>query len=229
MLLGSRQGVPAEASKNARDSLVGALLECIRNPAHQRYVTATDLLTTFQAKTFVTVPPGILEGLKLTVGSSPQIETAATTRDLPKITLPPRTAIRTEEVDRLHAILVSQGRLWLHASSGLGKTTLAILLARSQRVSWRFADLRDLSEPALRSVLSGIAISFRESGARGLILDDLPAEPSNVLVFAIGQVARAVADSDGVLIVTSTKPPPPQAQRCIGAQYRGGSTGPVPY
>ena len=166
VLLGSRQGVPAAASKNALDSLVGALLDCIRKPAHQRYVTATDLLTTFQSKTFVTLPPGILEGLTVSVWSSPQIEIAATIRDLAQISLPPRTALRTEEVDRLHAILVSQGRLWLHASSGLGKTTLAILLARSQRVSWRFADLRDLSEPALRSVLSGIAISFHESGAR---------------------------------------------------------------
>ena len=71
VLLGSRQGVAAAGSKNALDSLVGALLECIRKPAHQRYVTATDLLTTFQSKTFVTVPPGILEGLTVPVGIIP--------------------------------------------------------------------------------------------------------------------------------------------------------------
>jgi hypothetical protein len=209
VLFGSRQGVSADASKNALDSLVGALLKCIRKPAGQRYVTTAELLSTFQSKTFVTVPPDLLEGLKIPVVTSPQIELTATVRDLAHFGPPPRTAARTEEVIRLHAILVSEGKLWLHGSSGLGKSTLAILLARSQSVSWRVADLRDLPEPALRSVLSGIANGFRQSGARGLILDDIPADPSNALVFAIGQVARAVAGADGALIITSTKPPPP--------------------
>ena len=194
MLLGSRQGVPAEASKNARDSLVGALLECVRKPANQRYVTLADLLTTFQRKTFVTLPPGLLEGLAFDKGAPPQIETGSTTRDIAEINLTSRSALRSAEVNRLHATLVLQGRLWLHGSSGLGKTTLAVLLARSQAVPWRFADLRDLSEPALRSVLFSIAINFRESGARGLVLDDLPSESSNTLIFAVAQVAQAVAD-----------------------------------
>lgn len=209
VLLGSRQGVTAEASKNALDSLVGALLKCICKPAAQQFVTRADLLTTFQSKTFVSVPPGILEGLAIPAASSPLTEIGAATRDLGQIRLAPRAAPRTEEVGPLHAILVSQGKLWLHGSSGLGKSTLAVLLARSQCVLWRFADLRDLSQPALRSVLSGIANSFRQSGARGLILDDIPAEPNNALVSAIGQVARAVAEADGVLIITSTKAPPP--------------------
>ena len=209
VVFGSRQGVPAQASKNALNSLVGALLDCIRKPASSRYVTASDLLTIFQSKTYVTVPPGILEGLTIPQASSAFSEVQAATRDLVLVSLPPRVAPRTNEIHRLQSILVLEGTLWLHGSSGLGKSTLAVLLARSQSIAWRFADLRDMPEPALRSILSGLAASFHETGARGIILDDIPAEPSNALLFAIGQVARAVAAADAFLLITSTKAPAP--------------------
>jgi len=74
----------------------------------------------------------------------------------------------------------------------------------------------DLSASAIRSVLVGIASSFRQTGARGLILDDMPADADNSLIYAIGQVARAVTDADGVLIVTSVKPPQPTLRSRLG-------------
>jgi hypothetical protein len=111
---------------------------------------------------------------------------------------------------------VLNGMLWFHGSSGLGKSTLALLLARSQGVAWRFADLRDLSASAIRAILIGIASSFRQTGASGLILDDVPAEPDNALISAIGQVARAVGDVDGVLVITSMKPPQPTLSGRLG-------------
>jgi hypothetical protein len=83
------------------------------------------------------------------------------------------------------------------------KSTLAVLLARSQGVAWRFADLREFPAPVIRAILVGIASSFRQTGARGLILDDFPADADNALISMIGQVARAIADADGVLIITS--------------------------
>jgi tetratricopeptide (TPR) repeat protein len=104
---------------------------------------------------------------------------------------------------------VSRGVLWFHGSSGLGKSILAVLLARSQNVEWRVADLRELSGPAIHSVLVGIASTFRQTGARGIVLDDIPADADNALVSAMGQVAQAVADADGLLIVTCTKRPHP--------------------
>jgi hypothetical protein len=208
VLLGSRMGVAAAASKNARHFLVGALLDSIVQSAAQRYVTKANLLEIFQNKTFVTVSPGMLQGLPIAAAASlTPVETIA--RDVAGIPLARRSAQRRGLVDRLRTELVSKGSLWLHGSSGLGKSTLAALLARSQGVSWRLVDLRELSIPAIRSILIGIANSFRQTSARGLILDDVPAETDNTLISAIGQVARAVADADGVLIITSTKPPQP--------------------
>ena len=207
--LGSRLGVAAQASIDALDSLVGHLVKSLRKAPELRFVTAADLLTVFQKKTFVSVPPGVLEGLTLPSTGTQITDVQTSVRDIALIPMPPRTAQRGVVVDWLQKVLVSRGLLWLHGSSGLGKTTLALLIARSQSVSWRFADLRDMPLPALRSVLAGIAERFRQSRVRGLILDDIPADPDNVTMAALGAVARAVADADGVLIVTSTKAPAP--------------------
>lgn len=216
ILLGSRMGVPTAASKNARDFLVSALLDSICEPAEKRYVTKAKLLKIFQEKTLITLPPNMLQGLPFAGAGAPLTPVGAIARDMAQIPLPRRAASRTEVVGRLRADLVSSGTLWFHGSSGLGKSTLAVLLARSQRVAWRFADLRDHSPSAVRSILVGIASSFRQTGARGLVLDDIPADADNVLISAIGQVARAVADVDGVLIITSMKPPQPTLSGRLG-------------
>ena len=216
VLLGSRMGVPAAASKNARDFLVGALLDSIRQPAGRRYLTKADLLEVFQSKTFIILPPNMLQGLPLGATGSPLTPVEAIARDAAHIPLPRRAASRIGEVERLQAKLVSGGTLWFHGSSGLGKSTLAMLLARSQGVAWRFANLREFPAPVTRSIMVGIASSFRQTGARGLILDDFPADADNALISAIGQVARAIADADGVLIITSMKPPQPTLSGCLG-------------
>jgi tetratricopeptide (TPR) repeat protein len=227
VLLGSRMGVPATASKNARSFLVGALLDSIREPAIKRYVTKADLLEIFQQKTFVTLPPNMLEGLPIGGAGASFAPMEVIARDIATIPLSRRAAPRAAEVGQLQTKLVSSGALWFHGSSGLGKSTLAVLLARSQHVAWLFVDLRDLSSPVIRSILVGIASSFRRTRARGLILDDIPANADNAMISAIGQVARAVSDVDGVLIITCMKPPQPTLSGRVGLD--GNTIVRVPY
>jgi tetratricopeptide (TPR) repeat protein len=216
VLLGSRMGVSAAASKDARNFLVGALLDTLNKPAEQRYVTKAGLLEIFQKKTFITLPPNMLEGLPIPASGAPLTPVDAIARDVARIPLPRRAALRARVVEGLQTHLVSSGVLWFHGSSGLGKSILAALLARSQNVDWRVADLREFSGPAIHSVLVGIASTFRKTGARGLVLDDIPADANNALVSAMGQVARAVADADGLLVVTCTKPPHPTLSSRLG-------------
>jgi tetratricopeptide (TPR) repeat protein len=216
VLLGSRMGVPAAASKDARDFLVGALLETLNKPVERRYVTKAGLLEIFQKKTFITLPPNMLEGLPILASGAQLTPVDAIARDVARIPLPRRAALRARVVEGLQTHLVSSGVLWFHGSSGLGKSILAVLLARSQNVEWRVADLRELSGPAIHSVLVGIASAFRQTGARGIVLDDIPADADNALASAMGQVAQAVADVDGFLIVTCTKPPHPTLSSRLG-------------
>jgi tetratricopeptide (TPR) repeat protein len=207
---GTANGVGAEDSKNALSALIVELLTRIRGPSPARYVTASDLLTVFQKNTYRLMPPSVLSGLAAIPRPDTELsnETLATC-DANSVPLPPRAALRHDIVETLHAKLVGDGILWLHGSSGLGKTTLALLLARRQNVLWTFADLRDMNPRALRLALTRLRRTFEGSAARGLILDDLSPEPDNLTVLAISLVCRAVRDVDGTLIVTSIKPPHP--------------------
>jgi hypothetical protein len=206
---GNAQGVGAQDSKHALNALIVELLKCIRRPAALRYVTAADLLTVFQRNTYRLVPPSMLQEIGLAPRRIDDLNDAAllATRDAASVPLPPRAALRSDLIGDLHSTLVANGALWLHGSSGLGKTTLALLLARHQNAAWGFADLRGLEPRPLRLALARLSTTFGASGARGLILDDLPAEVDNATILAIKRVARAVATADGVLVVTSTKSP----------------------
>jgi hypothetical protein len=214
--LGARLGVPATPAINARDFLVGTLLDSLRQAPEKRYVTKAELLAIFQSKTFVTLPPNLLQGLPLPGPATQLTPVDLIVRDVAAIPIARRPATRAAVVHDLQHQLVSHGTLWFHGSSGLGKSTLATLVARSQRVAWRIADLRDMPAPAVRSILVGIASSFRQTGARGLILDDVPADADNALISAIGQVAGAVTDVDAVLVITSVKPPRPTLAARLG-------------
>ena len=213
--LGARLGVPAAPAKNARDFLVGALLDSLSEAPAKRYVTKADLLAIFEKKTFITLPPNLFQSLPLP-GPATQLTPVDIVRDVAAIPLARRAATRVAAVHHLRQELVSHGALWFHGSSGLGKSTLAALVARSQSVAWRIADLRDAPAAAVRSILVGIASSFRQTGARGLILDDVPADADNALISAIGQVARAVTDVDAVLVLSSMKPPQPTLAARLG-------------
>ncbi len=208
--LGKSQGVGAQDSKNALNALICALLECIQRPPELRFVTAADLLTVFQKNTYRLVPPSMLQDMmpapKETDGLA---EMTLATFAADSIPLPPRAACRSKLIEDLHGNLVRNGALWLHGSSGLGKTTVALLLARRQNAAWTFADLRGLEPRALRLTLARLSATFGASGARGLILDDLPVDVDNATIFAIRRIARSVANADGVLVVTGAKRPPP--------------------
>jgi tetratricopeptide (TPR) repeat protein len=209
---GDPRGVGAQDSMNALNALIGELLACAQRPAASRFVTAADLLTVFQKNTYRLIPPSALQRgseVPATFADAMLADASATYLNAASIPLPPRPTLRRDLVKRLHGELVANGALWLHGSSGLGKTTLALLLARQQQVAWSFADLRDLAPHRLRLVLTRFGAKFSESGARGLILDDVPADPDNATIQAIARVARAVHSVDGVLVVTCMKPPPP--------------------
>ena len=215
---GNELGVGAQDSKNALNALVVEVLNCARRPPEARYLTAADLVTVFQKNTYRLVPPNALQTFSpsLTSGAASVIETAVTARDVAAIPLPPRAAARTELVRGLHKVLVEAGALWMHGSSGLGKTTLALLLARSQNVAWTFADLRGLEARELRLALARLSSSLGSGSARGLILDDLPADLDNATMLAVKSVARAAVAVDAVLIVTCAKRPPPTLAGGLG-------------
>jgi hypothetical protein len=212
---GNRLQVGAEDSKNALSALVVAVLRCVRRPAPERYLTAAEFQSTFEKHTYRLVPPSILE--------APRAESALAAQSLEvwlpapraaSVPLPPRASHRTSIIDSLHTVLVARGKLWLHGSSGLGKTTLALLLARRQSVAWGFAALRNLEGSDLTAAL--MRLNEYLSTERGLILDDLPGDANNDVIWRLRQLARTVSAQDGVLVITSDRPPSPTLQEGLG-------------
>ncbi|WP_338831867.1 hypothetical protein [Bradyrhizobium sp. 27S5] len=228
VLYGQHRGVGAQDSRNALSALVVELLRCVRRPATDRYVTAADMATVFERNTFRLVPPSLLRtGLPIPGATEVLTPSGLNVSDAASIPLPPRAALRSDIVGERHGALVADGVLWLQGSSGVGKTTLALLIARRQNAPWLFADLRDLEANALRMALTRLATTFAANVGRGLILDDLPPDIDNATILALRRVARAVSDVDGLLIVTSTKPPAPTVRSSIGV--RPGSVKAVPH
>lgn len=213
---GSRLQVGAQDSRNALSALLLNVLHCIRRPAGERYLTAADFKVTFEKNTYRLVPPSILEAqLAQSGGEAQSLASRSLAPAAASIPLPPRASLRNSVVGSLHGVLVTHGVLWLHGSSGLGKTTLALLLARQQqRVPWIFADLRDLEPNELRARLA--ALSLEWSTERGLILDDIPGDPDNATILRVRQLARIVASQDGVLLITSGRSPSPTLQDALG-------------
>lgn len=225
---GQAHGVGAQDARNVLSALVVEILRCSGRPPATRYVTAADFAAIFEKNTYRLIPPSALpSGLPLTGADGQLTDTALAASDTSSVPLPPRAALRAELVGKLHADLVTAGTSWLHGSSGLGKTTLALLMARRQNATWLFADLRDLLPNAVRLTLARIAASFAVTTARGLILDDFPADPDNATTLALRRVARAVADADGVLVVTGAKPPPPTLVSAL--EVRTSTVHLVPY
>lgn len=207
--------VGAQDSKNALGALVLAVLHCVRRPATQRFLTAADFRTIFEKNTYRLAPPSILEGqLAQSVAAAQRLEAHPAAALAGSVPLPPRASLRTPVVESLHTVLVSRGALWLHGSSGLGKTTLALLLARRQSVPWVFADLRDLDSAKLRAELA--RLSHNLNGKRGLILDDLPGDSDNATILRLRQLQRMLVVQDAVLVVTSGRTPSPTLQGALG-------------
>jgi hypothetical protein len=211
---GQARGVGAQDARNALNALVVELHRCVRRPVKARFVTAADFSTIFEKNTYRLVPPTLLPS-EAAAPSFADHFTALAVTDAASIPLPPRATMRQNVVTSLHEDLVRDGIVWLQGSSGLGKTTMALLIARYQNASWQFADLRNLAEQPLRLTLTRLAMKFSAASACGLILDDLPSDLDNASILALRRVARAVAEVDGLLIVTSPKSPFPSLRSSI--------------
>ena len=205
---GSRLQVGAQDSKNALGALLRDVLHCLRRSAADRYLTVADFKTTFEKNTYRLVPPSVLQAPLARTGSeTPSLTSRPLALAVASIPPLPRASLRDSVVRSLRGALAEHGVLWLHGSSGLGKTTLALLLSHQHNEAWILADLRDLEPNELRSTLT--ALSLEWSTERGLILDDFPGDADNATILRLRQLAQTVAAGDGVLVITSARSPSP--------------------
>lgn len=120
-------------------------------------------------------------------------------------------AQRSKTVDRLLSQMKGQPLVWIDGAHGVGKSTLARLMAHRTGGAWLILDLRPVHEDktsalaAWRELLRLIA----DHTLDGIIIDDFIGEAARTLMPRLAALARTVAPGGTRIIVTSHQAPSP--------------------
>ncbi|WP_084583892.1 hypothetical protein [Sphingomonas azotifigens] len=192
--------------RRALPFLVWRMLET--SIAEKRELTRQDFEDEWSAATTTTISFGVMRQMTAMLAGG---ASGVALPPLAPAALPARLAPREALVDELRAVLAATGVLWLHGSSGLGKSLLARLISRASNREWHVVKLRDCPDDGTRLArLSAAAAAIRAEDFGGIILDDLATTSSESVRDWIAAIARQIADSrDGAIIVTADREPPP--------------------
>ncbi len=217
----ARQLLSADVDK-AEAACVYAILEVIVRK-EDRFLTQGGFKRVFENATTVPMPVESLrkvsDRLASTVGD-PVLSVGGEwplAESLHRMPLPPHVALRGELARGLCKDLDRDGVLWIHGSSGLGKTVLAQLVGHQCGGDWRIVDLRGCSSADLLYRLRATVAIVGPSHVRGIILDDLPPQFASSASLQLAVLASELGRCDGSLVVTSSKTPPPSLRQRIGS------------
>ncbi len=212
--LGEKFQILSPDAEKAEHALLGAIIEVILYKP-DRQVNRVDLLRHFSDAVSVSMPIQAVQQMAMagTLFGAPTafLPGTATISTVENFSISPRIAERNNAVSELSNICAQSGFLWLHGSSGLGKTTLAIQIARrSTAEDWIMVDLRDCDPTDVKIRLYLAARQLIDRNLRGVILDDFPAEQSSNTIFKLSQFVYEATLADAIVIATSYYEPTPQ-------------------
>jgi hypothetical protein len=131
-------------------------------------------------------------------------------------------------VEKLIADKGQSGALWLHGSSGTGKTVLAQFIARQSKHDWLLIQLRGCdSASSLEFSLCRMLQALQSGRIGGVILDDFPTKYASSVRLRLSMLANEVLRMNGSIVVTSAKSPSANLQGCFGKN--GPNVVNVPY
>ena len=219
--LGEHLSFTPSDSERAKDALAWAIFRTVVSKTG-RTLSRADLLRIFEKSTTVAMPIRAVRQLVEAVspsGFQPSPDLVSGTSviiDVAQIHRPPRLVERKELVSRLIPEMGRLGSLWLHGSSGLGKTILARLIATRSRFKWFLVQLRDCSGSEFEFRLYWATQALQSCEVGGLILDDFPTQYVHRARTRLSILAEEVHRVNGSLIITSAKPPSPNVRDCFG-------------
>ncbi|HEY9793973.1 MAG TPA: hypothetical protein V6D22_26495 [Candidatus Obscuribacterales bacterium] len=219
--LGEKHGILAQDAEKAEFQLLGAVIEAILLKP-DRQVNRADLMRAFGEATSMSMPMQTVQQMAMAGAllgtSSALLPGTSTIASVDRVNLPPRIADRKTLVSELSAAAAQTGLLWLHGSSGLGKTTLALQIANKNRAEeWLLVDLRDCKPEDVRVRLFFAARQMSERTVRGVILDDFPGEQSANTIFKLAQFIFESRLNNSTVVITSHYEPSPELTAQFGS------------
>lgn len=198
--------VPPHAAKKAFFSLIN-FVEAHMESDGDRTIRRSDLMDQFENAVSERVPFG-------TIAQTGQSSAATTARPAtvgaptPIVT---DTTWRAPLTDDLHAQLTASGVLLLSGSSGVGKTTLAALVAQKTGGNWGWVSFRNRSAPEVREILSRTHHEvISGTSPTALVLDDMRLSSSTAFERELLLVLFSISSERGKIIITSSDHCSPQ-------------------
>ncbi|MBN1974988.1 MAG: hypothetical protein JW787_15210 [Sedimentisphaerales bacterium] len=229
--LGEKQNYTPSDCERARDSLVVEILSTIIKE-NDRKLNRADLLRLFHKSCSVSMPVSSMRRkyLEATSGimgafSGDLVSEVNFVINVSKIPLPQRTIDRNKLVSELFSVIGQSGTLWLHGSSGIGKTILSRLIARQSERDWLIVPLRECSARELQFRLDRTIEALSRDRFGGVILDDFPTKYVHDCLLHLMMISSELRGMDGTILIASSKPPSPDLQN----YFKGIYTLLVPY
>jgi hypothetical protein len=215
ILLGAPFGVfPANARKAALGLLDVVLIKATSKS--DRVLKRVDLLVAFEAATSVMVPLGSLGAASarqaivfpsVSISSAGDLTSSlavlAAVRDgLPEL---PSTILPRAGIVGPCTASAATGFVHLHGSTGMGKSTIAMLVAQQMQEAPLWLDLRNAGSQGAALVRVAATHLLRMHGVRSLVLDDVAFEgDSRPVQDAVAAAGSAIMALGGTMLVTST-------------------------
>jgi hypothetical protein len=227
ILLGAPFGVFPSNARKAAPALLDMVLTKATSKS-DRVLSRVDLLKAFEAITAVTMPAGSLGATSarqaiafraMSISASGEVAGSlalqAAVRDgLPEL---PRTVLSRPGIVGPAAGSAASGFVYLHGSTGMGKSTMALLIARQMQEVPLWLDLRDARGHAAALIRAAATHLLTVRGAHSLVLDDVPFEgDSRPVQDAIAAVSSAIMALGGTVLVTGTAELPHRLRSKLG-------------
>lgn len=153
------------------------------------------------------------------VGSTDVVQSSSKLLPVSDVPLPPRRASRNALIMQLMENSRGKACLWLYGASGLGKTTLALMIASEFNRPSVFVDLRRCSVEETKALLSTSMALLAQSDVGGLIIDEFPVKHSSELLLLLLQLVSRAQSTKSTVIITSSQAPTPEIESRIGEDF----------
>ena len=166
----------------------------------------------------ISIVPGGIPGSAASFGISLGTELFVQ-RGVPE--LPAATLGRKKLVQDVVAKVRQVGLTVIRGSSGMGKSTLAQLVARELGDDWLWADFQGLPAAAIPHVTRAIGSAFAQaSSPKNLVLDNLNFEPADLtgLENSLAVATRTARNRGGWVLVTTQRELPLRLQSKLAVQ-----------